>query len=632
MQRKIDSALEDPRVTDLNKTKVDKIYHLINIVLTLHNREFKKAFKDGPITSLLLLSIIVILLFGKVLLPLLFPDLGHSLKDLALELRKSCVEKIDNKNPALHSYSHQQLQGFCNSFSLATAEFLYHFFREFIPNLLFFSLTITLMVFFKMWFPLILSFSLILLPIIEIKMAEKINKKNSKAASSYNQILSFQDRLMKLINWFFVNNKTKSIEEALFSDKEGIYMSKIDGRTYSQIYTDHIQNITDMSQKVSEEMLRGIFKAIPIYFLLFSGVFIAASNIKFHLADVVGLSIFAILVLSEASANLVHEYYKCSTLFAEIDMSKQAIESIPDINKNLSGIQITDIEKIEFSNVTKSYTEKQEDEIFTPISFKAEAGKPIIFKAPSGSGKSTIFSMIKGFLRPTRGEITLTVTDIYGKRHVLDISEINLPSLWNLLLEFTADMENFNISIGSLLKMANPSISEEQMNILIETCSLNKLIEDAGYNHLLSQCSAGQKDRIKLSLMLNKDSFLNILEDKDLSNKDVFTFVETLKANNFHLDEKLKMAYPDLSEKFTKIKEIYKNEYQGYLFLLFNLKGKLVCLDEAFGHIDDYTALRILKNLEKFTDKTICFVADHSGIVKENLPSTEIVISPLKSV
>lgn len=580
--------------------------------------------------------LLVIIPFGRLLLPLLFPDLGFALKDLSLSLRKNCITKLDNKNPFLQKYSHQEMQAYCNSMSLATSQFFYYFFRDLLPAMVCLSITLTMLFIFKMWYATIFFIILMIFPIIEVKMKENVRKEDVKAASGYNQLLSFQDRLMRVINWLLLSNKVDEIENSLFADNESIYMQKIEDKSYSDVYKSHIVKLTNMKPtRISEEAIEAFFKIIPTYLLIFSstGIIFGFTLFKVNLLNLISLLIMFIIILSDMPSEFIKSYYKCSAFLSEINIAKKAIESTPNINKNLTGVQIIDIESIEFSNVTKSYTNNEEDEIFKPISFKIEKGKPIIFRAPSGTGKTTIFAMIKGLLLPTRGKIILNVTDIYGEKKTLQINEINLPSLWNLLLEFSADMDNFNLSIRDLLKMAKPDISQEEQDILIKTAKLDKLVQDSGYDHLMSKCSAGQKDRLKLSIMLNKESILNILRNKDVKNEEVFSFVKKITQRNFELTEDIKQAYPMLSEKLVSLKKTYGENYKGYLFILFDLKGKLVCLDEVFGHIDNETAVAILDNLKNIINLSICFFADHTGVVKKNITeSTQIQLIPLKAV
>lgn len=180
--------------------------------------------------------------------------------------------------------------------------------------------------------------------------------------------------------------------------------------------------------------------------------------------------------------------------------------------------EITEIKgKIEFRNVSFSYSAESKTKVLNNISFSIEPGSKVGFVGTSGSGKSTIISLLLRFFEPIEGEIFLD--DI-------NIKNINANILRDFFSGVFQEPDLFERSIYENVKYGNLKASEEEIAsaALIAQVPL-KLLKEAT-NQSINQISGGQKQRIAIARCL-------------LKKRKIYFFDESTSALDVNTEKKI---------------------------------------------------------------------------------------------
>jgi ABC-type multidrug transport system ATPase subunit len=532
------------------------------------------------------------------ILSFLLPDLSYPIKEISLLMNKRCLTELEKKNTASNQYTNQKLQRLYNSISFNTIQILNYSFQKMIPCFVCCVITIMIFISLKYWIGFLYLGFFLTCELIEIALKELLTNTKNKVQIDKNKFLVHQEKVIITNNLLRLFNKI---------DRDNLLSYDSDSKSnWISSYKDYISYIIGSPHSLSEKKIGKIFSFLHLFFTI---LIIVKFFTEITFANLLGTIL--IIAIRPSVREIIRTDNTIENLLIGIYESEKVIESIPHIDLNLFGVQIIDIEAVELRDLKKSYSDKKEG-IFQPVNIRIKKGEPLILKGPSGIGKTTLISMLKGLISPTDGEIILHVTDIQGQKRSLDIRNINIASLWNILVDFSPPIEDFSLTLESFVKLANPEISLIDFKMLLHTSSLSEIAFLK--SHRVSQYSLGQKARAKLCLMLNKESALNSL--KNIRNDNSFThnFIAELSANNFHVNNRLMKKYPKLITKLKKIKSFYGKEYIEYLFLLFDVNTSVMCLDNLFSYMDRETASQVLKNLNGLIDHSICIIIDSSNI------------------
>ncbi|MBD7966797.1 ABC transporter ATP-binding protein [Paenibacillus gallinarum] len=181
---------------------------------------------------------------------------------------------------------------------------------------------------------------------------------------------------------------------------------------------------------------------------------------------------------------------------------------------------------IEFSNVSFSYHNQEDDLVLTDISFKAEAGQMVAILGATGAGKTTLVHLIPRLYEVYSGEIR--VGDV-------PIQDYDLEELRSKVAIVMQQAILFSGTIRDNIRYGNPSASDEQILAAAKAAEAAPFIEqlEKGYDTVLGQkgvnLSGGQKQRISLARALVTDPAILILDDST-SAVDLKTEANILKA------------------------------------------------------------------------------------------------------
>ena len=157
-------------------------------------------------------------------------------------------------------------------------------------------------------------------------------------------------------------------------------------------------------------------------------------------------------------------------------------------------------------------------EALRDVSFDLEAGEMLAVLGPSGCGKTTLLNIVAGLLRPTSGQLSLTV----GKDGSEASHPITGPSpergmvfQQGALFEWMSVAEN--IGFGPRMKGARAAATAQRVEELLDTVGLRGFGDKAVY-----ELSGGMQQRVALARCLANDPEL-ILMDEPLGALDALT-------------------------------------------------------------------------------------------------------------
>lgn len=188
--------------------------------------------------------------------------------------------------------------------------------------------------------------------------------------------------------------------------------------------------------------------------------------------------------------------------------------------------------KIEFKNVSFSYSKQNKTLVLNKLSFIIMPGMKVGFVGVSGSGKSTIIQLLLRFYEPIEGEIYL------DDRNIKDFDILTLRNYFSGVLQEPELLERSiyeNIQYGRL----NASKAEIEFVSGIAEVPMNLINQKANSIQNTSQISGGQKQRIALARGL-------------LRERSIYVFDEATSALDAETEKKINVK---LSSFFAKMHE-----------------------------------------------------------------------------
>jgi len=152
------------------------------------------------------------------------------------------------------------------------------------------------------------------------------------------------------------------------------------------------------------------------------------------------------------------------------------------------------------SGLAKSYPGRP---VFSDINAEISNPNRLVITGPNGSGKSTMMRVICGFIRPTKGNVKLTINDdestgIELRRHIGLVS----PDL--ILYDELTAIENLSFFSG----VSGMHFTTNELNDNLESVGLGGRGDD-----LAGSYSSGMKQRLKYCLAFLKNPKLLLLDE-----------------------------------------------------------------------------------------------------------------------
>lgn len=298
----------------------------------------------------------------------------------------------------------------------------------------------------------------------------------------------------------------KSIQEALGNIREVIlnkFQSILIKRFQLNIFD---QKIIQSKNLFLYQFPRLIIEPIGIILIMCLVMYLYSKNIDI-------ITIFPYLIA------LIYSAQRCLPLANNIYVGVAALTDraslLNNINDKLNlksetikiNKYITFKEEIKLKNIYFGYSKNL---IFKNLNLVIKKNTIVGITGSSGSGKSTLLNIIAGLYKPSKGKISVDENEI---------NKNNLTSFQNLISEVPQNIYLINSSIKENIFFDNKSISEAQINELIEKVNLTDFINDMelGYNSIISDdsknISGGQRQRIAIARSLARKPEILILDE-----------------------------------------------------------------------------------------------------------------------
>lgn len=185
--------------------------------------------------------------------------------------------------------------------------------------------------------------------------------------------------------------------------------------------------------------------------------------------------------------------------------------------------------EIELKKIYKSYEKrKSKIEVIKEFSYKFEPNNMYLIKGESGTGKTTLMSLIGLLDYPDSGEI------LFNKKRVDNLKEKELCNIrkndisflfqdYNLLEKMTV-YENIKI----VFEENKEKEVEKRINDVLDLLKLSHR-----KNHLASELSGGEKQRVTLARAIVKEHSILICDEpiSNLDESNAKTIIEILKQS-----------------------------------------------------------------------------------------------------
>ena len=172
------------------------------------------------------------------------------------------------------------------------------------------------------------------------------------------------------------------------------------------------------------------------------------------------------------------------------------------------GMQIDQIESIEFRNVWFAYNEPEW--VLKNVSFTVRRGERVALVGHTGAGKTTVTALLLRFYDIQRGEICV---------NGVDIREISLVSLRRLFAIVQQDFFLFNGNIADNISLGDPAITEEAIHTAAVRVQADRFITrlPEGYASVVRErgagFSVGEKQLLSFARALAFDPPVLILDE-----------------------------------------------------------------------------------------------------------------------
>lgn len=186
-------------------------------------------------------------------------------------------------------------------------------------------------------------------------------------------------------------------------------------------------------------------------------------------------------------------------------------ELLAEDTENVEGTgQLIENAQIQLSDVAFSYPSRPENQVLEEMSFTIEPGQRVALVGSSGGGKSTLFSLLLGFYKTDKGEVSFD-----GK----SIDELGLATVRNSIGVVPQEVLLFGGSILENIAYGKPDSSKDEIISAAKKANAHDFIESfsEGYDTLVGprgvKLSGGQRQRVAIARAILADPKILLLDE-----------------------------------------------------------------------------------------------------------------------
>jgi ATP-binding cassette, subfamily B, multidrug efflux pump len=209
----------------------------------------------------------------------------------------------------------------------------------------------------------------------------------------------------------------------------------------------------------------------------------------------------------EPISDLSEKYNILQAAMAASERIFKLLDTAPNIVKD-DGLQVDEIESIEFRNVWFAYNEPEW--VLKNVSFTVRRGERVALVGHTGAGKTTVTALLLRFYDIQRGEICI---------NGIDIREISLASLRRLFAIVQQDFFLFTGNVAGNISLGDPQITEESIHTAAVRVQADRFISrlPEGYASVVRErgagFSVGEKQLLSFARALAFDPPVLILDE-----------------------------------------------------------------------------------------------------------------------
>lgn len=242
----------------------------------------------------------------------------------------------------------------------------------------------------------------------------------------------------------------------------------------------------------------------------------------------ISIGMFTILtVYFSMVVSSVDYYMNLAANYQGAKISVERLGKIFDAELEINGDKsLEQLNKINLLDLSFKYDRTKETKVFNHLNYVFEKGKIYAIRGENGAGKSTLLNCIMGLY-----------TDVFTGQILFDntpLNEINIQALRRSKISFVEQApEFFNLTIGEYLRFGidTSEQTESARSQLMCAFELDKFSQDININASGNNFSGGERQKLSLTRVLSKESFLTILDEPTsaLDNASVETLAKILQ-------------------------------------------------------------------------------------------------------
>lgn len=267
-----------------------------------------------------------------------------------------------------------------------------------------------------------------------------------------------------------------------------------------------------------------LYKVFTFLLYLFVGLRIVKGGLS--LGSAVAFETYALMMLDPVISG-INILMDITSITPSVDRYNAFMNFSEENNHGTLSVDADTQLELEAHDISFKYG-KQKQPLFNNICFHFHRGEKIALIGHNGSGKTTIVKLILRTIAPDTGTLTLNGTNV---------EDIDISAYRKLFSVVTQNFYLFNSTIRDNICLYNRTISDEELDSIVQKANLVSLIREKGFSFMVGEngcnLSGGQRQKIALARALASDNPMVILDEftSNLDQETILSVREILKED-----------------------------------------------------------------------------------------------------